>query len=71
MTVEVADAHAHVQRLVSVVKMVTVHEEYTTEEQRSVVRFCGQKDSMQRLFIKKCFPFTAGSFRRVNRFRTG
>jgi hypothetical protein len=32
-------AQAHVQRLVSVVKMATVLEEYTTEEQRSVVRF--------------------------------
>jgi hypothetical protein len=33
MTVQVADAHAHVQRLVSVVKMTTVLEDYTTEEQ--------------------------------------
>jgi hypothetical protein len=33
------DAHAHVQRLVSVVKMATVLEEYATEEQLSVVRF--------------------------------
>jgi hypothetical protein len=39
MTVYVADAHAHVQRLVSVVKMATVLEECTIEEQRSVV--CG------------------------------
>jgi hypothetical protein len=37
MTVFVADAH--VQMLLSVVKMATVLEEYTTEEQRSVVRF--------------------------------
>jgi hypothetical protein len=38
------DAHSHVQRLVSVVKMVTVLEEYIREEQRSVVRlFCGKK----------------------------
>jgi hypothetical protein len=33
------DAHAHVQRLVSVVKMATVLEEYTKEEQRYVVRY--------------------------------
>jgi hypothetical protein len=46
MTVKVVDAHAHIQRLVLVVKMATVLEEYTTEEQRSVVPFCGQKDSM-------------------------
>jgi hypothetical protein len=31
--------HAHVQRLVSVVKMATVREECNNEEQRSVVRF--------------------------------
>jgi hypothetical protein len=37
MTVYVAAAHAHVQRLVSVVKMAIVLEQCTTEEQRSVV----------------------------------
>jgi hypothetical protein len=31
--------HAHVQRLVLVVKIATVLEEYHTEEQHSVVRF--------------------------------
>jgi hypothetical protein len=40
--------------------MATVLED--TEEQRSVVRFCGQKDSMQRKFIKKCFLFTVEVF---------
>jgi hypothetical protein len=41
MTVYVADAHANVERLVLVVKMATVLEGYTAEEQRSVVRsFC-------------------------------
>jgi hypothetical protein len=39
MTVYVADVHAHVQRLVTLVKMATMLEVYTTEEQRSVVRF--------------------------------
>jgi hypothetical protein len=39
MKVQVTDAHAHVQRLVSAVKMATVLDEYATEEQRSVVRF--------------------------------
>jgi hypothetical protein len=39
MRVQVADANAHVQRLVSVVKMTTVLEVYTTEEQSSVVCF--------------------------------
>jgi hypothetical protein len=43
MTVQVADAHAHVQRIVSVVKMATVLEECTTEEPCSVVRFLWAK----------------------------
>jgi hypothetical protein len=51
-----------------VVKMEEVLEEYSTEEQRSVVCFCGQKDSMQRIVIKKCFLFTVGSFCRIKRF---
>jgi hypothetical protein len=38
MTVQIADAYAHVQRLISVVKMATVLEGYSNEEQRSVVR---------------------------------
>jgi hypothetical protein len=33
--------------------------------------FCGQKDSVQRMFIKKCFLFTVGSVCRVKRFTTG
>jgi hypothetical protein len=53
-----------------VAKMATVLE-FTTEEQRSVVLFCGQKDSMQRIFIKKCFLFTVGSVCRVKRFHLG
>jgi hypothetical protein len=37
-------------------------EECITEEQCSVVRFfCGQNDSVQRIFIKKCFMFMLGS----------
>jgi hypothetical protein len=50
-----------------VVKMATVFEECTTEEQLSVVvPFCGQKNSMQRIFIKKCFLFAVGSLCRVS-----
>jgi hypothetical protein len=33
--------------------------------------FCGQKDSMQRIFIKKCFPFILGSVCGVKRFTSG
>jgi hypothetical protein len=43
MTVYVADAYAHVQRLVSVVKLAIVIEECATEEQRSVVSFLWAK----------------------------
>jgi hypothetical protein len=44
MTVQIADAHVDVQRLVSVVKMATVLEECITEEQRSIVRcFVGKR----------------------------
>jgi hypothetical protein len=39
MTAQVADAHAYVPRLVSIVKLATVLEECTTEEQPSVLRF--------------------------------
>jgi hypothetical protein len=39
---EVADAHAHGQRLVSVITTATVLE-YTTEEQHSVVFFVGKR----------------------------
>jgi hypothetical protein len=49
----------------------TMLEECTTEEERSVVRFCGQKDSMQGIFIKNFFLFTVGSICRVKRFTTG
>jgi hypothetical protein len=62
---QVADAHARVQRLVSVVKMAKVF------EQSSVVRFCAQKDSLQRIFIKKCFLFMVGSGFCIKRFTTG
>jgi hypothetical protein len=69
MTVYVADAH--VQRLVSVVKMATVLEECTAKEERPVVRFCWQKYSMQTMFIKKCFLFTVGSVCCIKQFTTG
>jgi hypothetical protein len=39
MTVLVVDAHVLIQKLVSVVKMATVLEDCTTEEQRSPVCF--------------------------------
>jgi hypothetical protein len=56
---------AHVQSLVSVVKMF---EDYITEKQCSLVRFCEQKGSMQRISINRCFLFIAGSVRHVKWF---
>jgi hypothetical protein len=51
--------------------MATVLEGYITEDQRSVLRFRGQKDSVQRIFIKICFLFMVGSVCRIKRFTTG
>jgi hypothetical protein len=51
--------------------MATVLEVYTTEEQHFVERFCGQKDSMQGILIKKHFLFTVGRFCRVKRPQLG
>jgi hypothetical protein len=65
------DMQACVLCLVSIVKMSTVLEGYTTEKLRPLVRLYGQKDSMQKIFIKKCFLFMLGRVCRVNRFRTG
>jgi hypothetical protein len=63
--VQIADAHAHAERQVSVIKMATMLEGCTTEEQSSVV--CGQNDSMQR----DVYLFTVGSVCRVKRFTAG
>jgi hypothetical protein len=51
--------------------MATLLEEFIAEEQRHVVGFCDQKDSMQRIFIKKYSVFTVGSVCRVKGFTTG
>jgi hypothetical protein len=60
MTVYVAEAHVHVQRLVSVVKMVTLLEECITEEQRSIVRFLGVRGLDARDIHKEMFPAYGG-----------
>jgi hypothetical protein len=67
MTVLVADAHEHTESLVSVVKMATAPDVYY----RRATFYCafyGQRDSMQRILINKCFPFAVGSVRRVKSF---
>jgi hypothetical protein len=58
MTVYVADAHAYVKGLVSVVKTITELEQYTTEEQRSVVSFlCAEGLNAK---DKEMFPVSGG-----------
>jgi hypothetical protein len=52
----VADTHAHVQRLVSVVKMATVFEKCTTEDQPSVLRFLWAKGLNAKDIHKEKFP---------------
>jgi hypothetical protein len=51
--------------------MATVLECGTEKHRSFVLVFGGQKDSMQRIFIKKCFQFTVGSVCRVKQFTTG
>jgi hypothetical protein len=51
--------------MVSVVKMATMLDECSTEEQRSIVRICVQKETMKLIFIKKYFLFTVESVCRV------
>jgi hypothetical protein len=57
--------------LVSVVKVVTVLEECIPKSSVLLCAFCGQKDSVQGIFIKKYFLFTAGSVCRLKWFTTG
>jgi hypothetical protein len=51
--------------------MVTMLEECITKEQRSVVHFHVQKDSMQKIPTKKCWLFMLGSICRVKQFHLG
>jgi hypothetical protein len=60
MTVQVADAH--VQRLVSVVKMATVLEVCTNEEQRSVVRLMWEIGLNAKDNHKEIFPLYGGKY---------
>jgi hypothetical protein len=50
--------------------MTTVLEGYTTKEQSFVVLFCGQKDSIQRIFINNFFLFAVEIVCRVKWFTT-
>jgi hypothetical protein len=52
--------HAYVQRLVSVVKMATVLDECSNEEQHSVVRFLWGKALNAKNIHKEMFPVYGG-----------
>jgi ABC-type proline/glycine betaine transport system substrate-binding protein len=52
--------HAHVQRLVSVVKMATMLEECATKEQRSVADFLRAKGLNTKDIHKEMFPVYSG-----------
>jgi hypothetical protein len=60
MTDYVSDAHAHVQRLVSVVKLATVFEVCATEMQRFVVRFLWAYGLNARNIRKEMFAVNGG-----------
>jgi hypothetical protein len=60
-TLQLADAHAYVQRLVSVVKMASMLQVYTTEEKRSVVRFLWAKQLNAKDIHKEMFPVYGGN----------
>jgi hypothetical protein len=60
MAVYVADAHARVQRLVSVAKMAIMLEECITEEQRSVMRFLWAKGLNAKDINKEMFLVYGG-----------
>jgi hypothetical protein len=51
--------------------MATVLEECTIEDQCSLCTFWWIKDSVQRIFIKKCYLFMVRSVCRLKRFTTG
>jgi hypothetical protein len=63
------DTHGHVQRLVSVVIMATVLQEYTTAEQCSVVHFSGQMDSGYSYRNVSCLRWEV--FCNIKQFRNG
>jgi hypothetical protein len=66
-----SDEHAHIQRLVSVVKMTTVLEECTTLEQRSLERFLWPEGLNAKDIHKEMFPAYSGSVYHVKRSTTG
>jgi hypothetical protein len=60
MTLQVANEHVHVQKLVSVVKMATVLQEYTSEERSSAVCFLWAKGLNAKDIHKEICPVYGG-----------
>jgi hypothetical protein len=60
MTLSEADVYAHVQRLVSVVKIATVLQVCTTENHRSVVHSLWPKGLNAKDIHKEMFPVYSG-----------
>jgi hypothetical protein len=56
----VADAHGHIQRLISVVKIATVIEECTTEEHRFCLPLFWTKGIHEKYMHGKMFPVCCG-----------
>jgi hypothetical protein len=63
--------HAHVQGLVSIVKMATVLEECTIEEHYSVVHFLWAKGLNAKDIHKEMFPVYVGSVCPIKQFKAG
>jgi hypothetical protein len=63
--------HAHVHRLVSVVKMATVLEECITEEQSTIVLFFWGKKTQCKGYSLRNISCYVGKFCRVKRFHLG
>jgi hypothetical protein len=60
MAVYVADEHAHGQRLISVVKMVTLLEECNTEKQHFLVQFLWAEQLSAKDIHKEMFSVYGG-----------
>jgi hypothetical protein len=71
MIVQAADAHAQIQRLVSVVKIETVLQEYPTEEQNSIVRCLWAKGLNAKDIHKEMLSVYGGKCCRGKRLTTG
>jgi hypothetical protein len=71
MTVWAAKIHAHAQRSVSVLKMVTMLEGSTKKSSVLVCIFCGQKNLMQRIVITKCLLLMVGSICPIQQLTSG